>query len=40
VGTTTRFAGFLSITDNFLVMTRKSETVARGWIDAGLPATS
>jgi carbon starvation protein len=38
VGTTTLVAGFLSITDNFLAMTRRPETATQGWIDAGLTA--
>jgi carbon starvation protein len=38
VGSTTLVAGFLSITDNFLVMTQTPETAAQGWIDAALTA--
>jgi len=38
VGTTTLVAGFFSITDNFLVMTRSAETATQGWIDAALTA--
>ncbi len=38
VGSTTLVAGFLSITDNFLVMTRKDETAAQGWVNASLTA--
>jgi carbon starvation protein len=34
VATTTLSAGWLSITDNFLAMTRVPETAAQGWIDA------
>jgi carbon starvation protein len=38
VGSTTLVAGFMSITDNFLVMTRTPETATQGWIDAALTA--
>jgi len=38
VATTTLVAGWESITDNFLVLTRNPETAAQGWIDAGLTA--
>ena len=38
VGTTTLVAGFESITDNFLAMTRTPETATQGWIDAVLTA--
>jgi carbon starvation protein len=38
VGSTTLVAGFFSITDNFLVMARKPDTAAQGWINAALTA--
>jgi carbon starvation protein len=38
VGSTTLVAGFFSITDNFLVMARKADTAAQGWINAALTA--
>jgi carbon starvation protein len=39
VGSTTLVAGFFSITDIFLVMTRSAGTATQGWIDAVLTAT-
>ena len=36
VATTTLVAGWMSITDNFLVMTKNPDTAAQGWIDAGV----
>ena len=38
VGSTTLVAGYKSITDNFLVMTRNPETATRGWMNAILTA--
>ncbi len=38
VATTTLIAGWLSITDNFLVMTKVPETATQGWIDATVTA--
>jgi carbon starvation protein len=38
VATTTLIAGWLSITDNFLAMTKVPETATQGWIDASVTA--
>jgi len=38
VATTTLIAGWLSITDNFLAMTKVPETATQGWIDATVTA--